>query len=145
MSKKAMIELVVAINETPAGTVVHGEYEYTSYRGSDVYRFNGADGEEEHVWVWPTREEAEQDTLSGICIAEDSAVEHPRHYNDVEGMPEVWDILDAFFPDNPLVWNAGKYLLRAGRKDSNSEIQELEKMVQYAQRRIDKLKETENE
>lgn len=67
-------------------------------------------------------------------------VNHPTHYNAVEGMPEVWDILDAFFPDNPLLWNAAKYLLRAGKKEGNKELQELEKLVQYAQRRIEKLK-----
>ncbi len=74
-------------------------------------------------------------------VSADSHVEHPTHYNAIEGMPEVWDILDAFFSHNPLLWNAGKYLLRAGKKEGNVEIQELEKMVQYAQRRIDKLKE----
>lgn len=145
MSKKAMIELVVENGGTPAGSHVLGTYEYTVESGAEVYSFDSRNTVRDFVWVWPTREEALKDTWSGFFVTEDSVVEHPKHYNDVEGMPEVWDILDAFFPDNPLVWNAGKYLLRAGRKDSNSEIQELEKMVQYAQRRIDKLKETENE
>lgn len=145
MSKKAMIELVRENGGNPAGTHVLGTYEYTANSGAEVYTYASADSCHYSVWVWPTRREALHDTFSGVFVTDDSVVEHPKHYNDVEGMPEVWDILDAFFPDNPLVWNAGKYLLRAGRKDSNSEIQELEKMVQYAQRRIDKLKETENE
>lgn len=29
---------------------------------------------------------------------------------------ESWDILDALFPDDPHLWNAGKYLTRLGRK-----------------------------
>lgn len=62
---------------------------------------------------------------------------HPNHYNDVEGMPEVWDILDAFFPDNPTMWNAGKYLLRYARKGEPAE--QLRKMVQYANRELEKL------
>ena len=31
---------------------------------------------------------------------------------------ESWDILDALFPDDPHLWNAGKYLTRLGRKGS---------------------------
>lgn len=65
-----------------------------------------------------------------------SDVIHPAHYNAVEGMPEVWDILDAFFPNDPDLWNAGKYLLRAGRKDAK--VQELRKLIQYVERSIEK-------
>lgn len=69
-----------------------------------------------------------------------SQVEHPDHYNLPNGMPEVWDLLDAFFPDDPLLWNAGKYLLRAGQKGDKAE--DLEKLVQYVTRRIEALRES---
>lgn len=44
---------------------------------------------------------------------------HPSHYQI--GLPdggsvEVIDILQARFPTDPLLWNTGKYLLRAGHK-----------------------------
>lgn len=68
---------------------------------------------------------------------EGSAVEHPDHYNAVEGMPEVWDILDAFFPENPNLWNAGKYLLRTGRKGDAAE--QLSKLKQYVNRELERL------
>lgn len=60
------------------------------------------------------------------------AVVHPTHYNRADGMPEVWDILDAFHPEDPDLWNAGKYLLRAGHKDSKRT--DVRKMVEYGQR-----------
>lgn len=73
----------------------------------------------------------------GVLVEENSAVEHPDHYNAVEGMPEVWDILDAFFPDNPNLWNAGKYLLRTGRKGDAAE--QLSKLKQYVDRELERL------
>ena len=59
-------------------------------------------------------------------------VSEPLHYTWVgealaqAGSPEFsadlqsWDLLDALFPDNPHLWNAGKYLLRFGRKGDAS-------------------------
>lgn len=67
-----------------------------------------------------------------------SNVEHPEHYNRVEGIPEVWDILDAFFPDNPTLWNAGKYLLRCDSKGKKYE--DLGKLIQYAERERAKIR-----
>lgn len=69
-----------------------------------------------------------------------SNVVHPNHYNSVKGAPEVWDILDQFFSDDPLLWNAGKYLLRAGKK--GSKLEDLEKLSQYVNRRIEALRES---
>lgn len=66
-----------------------------------------------------------------------SAVEHPQHYNNVNGMPEVWDILDAFFGDNPTLWNAGKYLLRCENKGNKYE--DLGKLIEYAERERSKI------
>ena len=60
-------------------------------------------------------------------------VEHPKHYN--EHPIEAWDILDMYFPKDPLLWNAGKYLLRAGNKGSLET--DLKKAIQYLNRRLE--------
>lgn len=79
-------------------------------------------------------------------------VKSPTHYTWLgdaivrEGGPqdtdmiESWDVLDALFPDDPLLWNATKYLTRYGRKGaSNRRIVDLRKAVEYIERRISKL------
>lgn len=43
-------------------------------------------------------------------------VNHPSHYN--RGEYEVWDVLDDWFPNDPLLWNVGKYVARLGSKDA---------------------------
>lgn len=79
-------------------------------------------------------------------------VKSPSHYTWLgdaivrEGGPqdtdmiESWDVLDALFPNDPLLWNATKYLARYGRKgSSNRRIVDLRKAVEYIERRIAKL------
>lgn len=66
----------------------------------------------------------------------------PPHYEsckEVLGV-EVWDILDHFFGDRPHLWNAGKYLLRAGRKAGSPEEQDLGKAIQFIERRRNGLR-----
>lgn len=77
------------------------------------------------------------------------AAKSPEHYTWVgdalarSGAPELsadlqsWDLLDALFPDNPLLWNAGKYLTRYGRKgDASKRVEDLRKAVTYLERAI---------
>jgi hypothetical protein len=64
-------------------------------------------------------------------------VEHPSHYTF--GRYEVIDVLEDWFPDDPLRWQVGKYLARAGRKGDM--VQDLEKAKFYLERRIAKAKE----
>lgn len=59
-------------------------------------------------------------------------VNHPEHYTKHKW--EVIDILEEFFPDDPLLFTAGKYLLRANYKGNF--IQDLEKLKWYVDRRI---------
>lgn len=64
-------------------------------------------------------------------------VNHPAHYTD--GKIEVIDYIE----DKKLGYhlgNAVKYISRAGKKDPEKEIEDLEKAVWYIQRRIRKLK-----
>ena len=50
---------------------------------------------------------------------------------------QSWDLLDAMFPDNPHLWNAGKYLVRFGRKgDASKRVEDLRKAITYLERAI---------
>ena len=79
------------------------------------------------------------------------AVESPRHYtwlgqslaalglSDAANV-ESWDVLDAAFPQDPLLWNCGKYLLRQGRKGGEEKrLEDLRKARQYLDRQIAQL------
>lgn len=82
------------------------------------------------------------------------AVESPAHYSwlgqslatlglsDAANV-ESWDVLDAAFPSDPLLWNCGKYLLRQGRKGGEEKrLEDLRKARQYLDRRIAQLTES---
>ena len=50
---------------------------------------------------------------------------------------QAWDFLDALFPDNPHLWNTGKYLTRFGRKgDAGKRLEDLRKAATYLERAI---------
>lgn len=79
------------------------------------------------------------------------AVESPQHYtwlgqslaalglSDAANV-ESWDVLDAAFPSDPLLWNCGKYLLRQGRKGGEEKrLEDLRKARQYLDRQIAQL------
>lgn len=79
------------------------------------------------------------------------AVESPDHYtwlgqslaalglSDATNV-ESWDVLDAAFPQDPLLWNCGKYLLRQGRKGGKEKrLEDLRKARQYLDRQIAQL------
>ena len=76
-------------------------------------------------------------------------VSEPPHYTWIgealgqSGAPALsanlqsWDLLDALFPDNPHLWNAGKYLTRFGRKgDASKRVEDLRKAAAYLERAI---------
>ncbi len=78
-------------------------------------------------------------------------VESPNHYtwlgqslaalglSDAANV-EAWDVLDAAFPSDPLLWNCGKYLLRQGRKGGEEKrLEDLRKARQYLDRQISRL------
>lgn len=69
-------------------------------------------------------------------------VNHPAHYTD--GKIEVID----FIEDKGLNFhrgNAVKYISRAGKKDPNKEIEDLQKAVLYLNREIKRLKERKHD
>lgn len=68
---------------------------------------------------------------------EDDVVNHPSHYTDTK--IEVMDYIeDKGF--NFALGNAVKYISRAGKKDKNKTIQDLEKAEWYLNREIKRLK-----
>lgn len=72
------------------------------------------------------------------CEPVNDPVNHPSHYTD--GKIDVIDFID----DKKLNFcrgNAVKYIARAGKKDPNKEIEDLEKAVWYLQHDIKRLKE----
>ncbi|GAB6392026.1 MAG: DUF3310 domain-containing protein [Treponematales bacterium] len=64
------------------------------------------------------------------------SVNHPPHYTF--GRFEVIDVLEDWFPTDPLLWQVGKYIARAGRK--GNAVEDLEKAAWYLHRRIEKEK-----
>ena len=93
---------------------------------------------------------ADDDVIDLGCIPA-SAVQvlGPPHYVWLgealvtNGAPEntedlqPWDLLDALFPDNPHLWNTGKYLTRFGRKgDTSKRVEDLRKAATYLERAI---------
>ncbi len=57
----------------------------------------------------------------------DDPVDRPKHYTTTKF--EVIDVLEEFFPQDPLLWQCGKYLMRC--KHKGNPIQDLKKMIWY--------------
>lgn len=62
----------------------------------------------------------------------DSSIDHPPHY--CFGKYEVIDVLLDWFPDDPLLYQVGKYVARAGHKGMF--LRDLEKARWYLDKRI---------
>lgn len=71
------------------------------------------------------------------------AVNHPAHY--AGGGIEVIDAVEAWgFGEGFNRGNAIKYIARAGRKDPDAEIEDLEKAAWYIRREIERLRKEKN-
>lgn len=66
-------------------------------------------------------------------------VNHPEYYGGGENPYEAIKVIEAWGLGFHL-GNTVKYISRAGKKDPDKEIQDLEKAVWYLQRYIDNLK-----
>lgn len=62
-------------------------------------------------------------------------VNNPSHYT--KNKWEVIEVLEEFFPTDPLLFNVGKYLLRHEHKENA--IQDLKKAAWYLARKIKKM------
>jgi hypothetical protein len=68
------------------------------------------------------------------------AVNHPVHYGG-DVLHETYKCLRAWgLESDALIWNAVKYLSRAGKKNSSTKIEDLQKSVWYINNRIEQLK-----
>jgi len=65
-------------------------------------------------------------------VKKDPLVDKPKHYTFSQY--EVIEVLEAWFPSDPLLWQVGKYISRAGRKGSRAE--DLKKARFYLDRAI---------
>lgn len=105
--------------------------------------------------IWEEYEPSTAPDATARGAAGREAVESPDHYtwlgqslaslglSDAANV-ESWDVLDAAFPSDPLLWNCGKYLLRQGRKGGEEKrLEDLRKSRQYLDRRIAQLTESE--
>lgn len=66
-------------------------------------------------------------------------VNHPAHYGGADNTYEAIKVIEAWNLDFCL-GNVVKYISRAGKKEGNSLIQDLEKAKWYLERRIQELK-----
>ena len=68
-------------------------------------------------------------------------VNNPDHYGGAENVYEVVKVCEAWGLDkDAYLFNVVKYIGRAGKKDSDKELQDLNKALWYLQRRIENLK-----
>lgn len=66
-------------------------------------------------------------------------INHPEHYGGKNNTYEAIKIIEHFNLDFS-IGNAIKYILRAGKKDKEKEIEDLEKAYWYLNRKIENLK-----
>ena len=67
-------------------------------------------------------------------------VNNPDHYGGAENVYEVVKVAEAWGLDkDAYLFNVVKYIGRAGKKDSDKEIQDLKKALWYLNRKIQNL------
>ena len=68
-------------------------------------------------------------------------VDHPYHYGGATNQYEVLKVCESWGLDmDAYLFNVVKYVARAGKKDIDKEIQDLEKAAWYLNRKIENLK-----
>ncbi len=119
-----------------------------SYREKGFSKYGSPSRRYLNIWDYePPADDAHLEART----APGEAVESPEHYtwlgqslaalglSDAANV-ESWDVLDAAFPSDPLLWNCGKYLLRQGRKGGEEKrLEDLRKARQYLDRQIAQL------
>jgi hypothetical protein len=75
-----------------------------------------------------------QNEVDNIAEKIGNNVNHPSHYTF--GKYEVIDVLEDWFETDPLLWQVGKYIARAGHKGNL--VEDLKKARWYLDRRIAK-------
>jgi len=71
-------------------------------------------------------------------MSDKKMVDHPQHYGGKDNVYETINVIEAWDLDFSL-GNAVKYISRAGKKDSQKTIEDLEKAIWYIRRHIEKI------
>jgi len=67
-------------------------------------------------------------------------VNHPDHYGGKENIYEVVKVCEAWGLDkDAYIFNVVKYVARAGKKDTDKELQDMKKALWYLNRKIERL------
>lgn len=67
-------------------------------------------------------------------------VNHPDHYGGAENVYEVVKVCEAWqLDEDAYLFNVVKYIARAGKKDQQTELEDLKKALWYLNRRVQKL------
>jgi len=79
-----------------------------------------------------------RDRKNKVEFTETEKVYHPNHYGGKDNLYEAIKVIEAWDLDFNL-GNVVKYVSRAGKKDKETKLQDLEKALWYLQRSIDNL------
>jgi hypothetical protein len=113
------------------GTHAPFGYQKLAQTNADALNAGGLDS-----WLWIENEKGDVPPWDIEPTPESvDMVNHPPHYTG--GKYEVIDVLEEFFPDNPLLWQVGKYIMRAGKK--GDVVEDLKKAEFYLKREIQRL------
>jgi len=83
----------------------------------------------------PSAEPEDKEEEQPLKVKNGEAVDHPAHYND--GKIEVIDFIeDLGLSEGFNLGNAVKYISRAGKKDANKTVEDINKAVWYIERQI---------
>jgi hypothetical protein len=77
-----------------------------------------------------------RDRKNKVEFTESEKVYHPKHYGGEDNPYEAIKVIEAWELDFNL-GNVVKYVSRAGKKDKDTKLQDLEKAMWYLQRAID--------
>jgi hypothetical protein len=78
--------------------------------------------------------------VEGKGLMDAERIDHPEHYNQIAGI-ECIDVVEHF---DFLLGNVIKYAWRAGLKPGVSRIEDLRKMLWYANRAVQKVEDSGN-
>lgn len=78
----------------------------------------------------------EKDIMDSQTNEIEKMVNHPQHYGGENNPYEVIKVIEALEMDFH-IGNTFKYIIRAGKKETDKELQDLKKALWYLQRKIE--------
>lgn len=81
------------------------------------------------------------DSLMETKLPVTEMVQHPKHYGGEDNPYEVIKVCEAWELDkDAYLFNVVKYVARAGKKNADKELEDLEKALFYLNRKIENIK-----